>query len=67
MSELNIESTNGGSRAKFVGGQTIVDEKQNTIKIPPDASREISCSDREEDYLTISLVQDRENEQEPNR
>lgn len=70
MSELKIESTNGGSRAKIVGGQTIVDEEQNTIKIPPDSSIEISCSDREDDYLTIKLQEpekEQYTEQEPNR
>lgn len=70
MSKLKIESTNGGSIAKFVGGQVVIDEKENTIKIPPDASKEASCSDIEEDYITMKLQepeQEQNMEQEPNR
>lgn len=67
MSELNIESTNGGSKkVKFVGGQTIIDPEQNEVVIPADASKEATCSDREEDYITIKL-QGREREEEPEK
>ena len=63
MSELKIESTNGGSKVKFVGGQTVVDQDQDKIVIPPDASKEATCSDREEDYITMKLI-GREQEQQ---
>ena len=64
MSELNIESTHGGSRkVKFVGGQTVIDPEQDKLVVPPDASKEATCSDREEDYITMKLV-GKEQEQE---
>lgn len=57
MKELKIESTNGGSIAKFVGGQTVIDEEQDKLIVPPEASKEAICSDREEDYITIKLIE----------
>lgn len=57
MSKLKIESTNGGSgKVKFVGGQTVIDSEQDKLIVPPEASKEATCSDREEDYSTIKLV-----------
>ena len=57
MNELNIESTNGGSKkVKFVGGQTIIDPEQDKLVVPPEASKEATCSSREEDYITIKLM-----------
>ena len=67
MSELKIESTNGGSIAKVCGGQMIVDEKQNQCKIPPEASKEARTSREEEDYITIKLVPNKEIEQGQDR
>ena len=71
MSKLNIESTSEGSIAKFNGGQTIINEKENRCVIPPEASKEATCSDREEDYITMKLVgweQEQGNKSEqPNR
>ena len=72
MSKLNIESTNGDSgKVKFVGGQTVIDLEQDKFIVPPEASKEATCSDREEDYITMKLV-GREQEQgnkseQPNR
>ena len=66
MSELKIESTNGGSgKVKFVGGQSIIDLEQDRTVVPPEASKEATCSNREEDYITMKLVgREQENNQE---
>ena len=44
MIKLNIESTSEGSIAKFNGGQTIINEKENRCVIPPEASKEAKTS-----------------------
>ena len=62
MSELKIESTNGGSIAKIAGGQMIVNPKQQEVKVPPKSSSEARCSNKEEDYITIALVQEKQQE-----
>ena len=61
MSVLGTESTNGGSRRKFkfVGGQICLNERQNTIEMPPQNSREAVLGD---DFMVIQLVPDREEE-----
>lgn len=57
MSKLSIESTNGGSKkVKIVAGQTVIDPEQNELVVPPDASKEARCSDKEEDYITYKLI-----------
>lgn len=65
MDKLKIESTNGGSKFKFVGGQTIIDPEQNEVIVPPNASKEITCSDREEDFITIKLVEKEREDDRP--
>ena len=68
MSEEVKESTNGGSKVKFVGGQTIVDPEQNDLVVPPDASQEATCSDRDEDYITMKLIgQEQERKEGPEK
>lgn len=61
MSVRGTESTNGGSRRKFkfVGGQICLNERQNTIEMPPQNSREAVLGD---DFMVIQLVPDREEE-----
>ena len=63
MSVLGTESTNGGSRRrkkfKFVGGQICLNERQNTIEMPPQNSKEAVL---ENDFMVIQLVPDREEE-----
>lgn len=56
MSKLNIESTSEGSIAKFNGGQTIINEKENRCVIPPEASKEAEASLKDEEYITIVLI-----------
>lgn len=56
MSKLNIESTSEGSIAKFNGGQTIINEKENRCVIPPEASKEAKTSLEAEEYITIALI-----------
>ena len=60
MSELKIESTNGGSIAKIAGGQMIVDPEQQEVAMPPKACSQARCSKKEQDYITIKLVQERQ-------
>lgn len=62
MSELKIESTNGGSIVKIAGGQMIVNPKQQELEVPPKATSEARCSKKEEDYITIALVQEKQQE-----
>ena len=63
MSVLGTESTNGGSRRrkkfKFVGGQICLNERQNTIEMPPQNSKEAVLGN---DFMVIQLVPDREEE-----
>ena len=63
MSVLGTESTNGGSRRrkkfKFVGGKICLNERQNTIEMPPQNSKEAVLGN---DFMVIQLVPDREEE-----
>ena len=62
MSVLGTESTNGGSRKKFkfVGGKICLNERQNTIEMPPQNSKEAVL---ENDFMgVIQLVPDIEEE-----
>ena len=56
MNELKIESTNGGSIAKVDAGQVIIDEREKSCKMPPEASSEAKTSKYNEDYITIPLM-----------
>lgn len=67
MSKLNIESTSEGSIAKFNGGQTIINEKENRCVIPPEASKEARASLEAEGYITIVLIPNIEPNIEPNK
>ena len=63
MSALRTESTNGDSRRrrkfKSVGGQICLNERQNTIDMPPQNSKEAVLGN---DFMVIQLVPDREEE-----
>ena len=61
MSALRTESTNGGSRRKFkfVGGQICLNERQNTIEMPPQNSKEAVLGN---DFMVIQLVANIEEE-----
>lgn len=63
MSVLGTESTNGGSRRrkfKFVGGKICLNERQNTIDMPPQNAKEAVL---ENDFMgVIQLVPDIEEE-----
>ena len=50
MSELKIESTNGGSIAKIAGGQMIVDPEQQEVAMPPKACSQARCSKKEQNF-----------------
>jgi len=67
MSKLNIESTSEGSIAKFNGGQTIINEKENRCVIPPKASNEAKASLEAEGYITIALIPNIESNKESNK
>lgn len=67
MSKLNIESTSEGSIAKFNGGQTIINEKENRCVIPPKASNEAKASLEAEGYITIALIPNIESNKETNK
>lgn len=57
MNELKIESTNGGSIAMLVAGQVIIDEREKSCKMPPEASNKAKTSKNNEDYgTTIQLI-----------
>lgn len=60
MSKLKIESTNGGSIAKVVAGQVIIDEREKSCKMPPEASSEAKTSKNNEDFITIQLMPNKE-------
>ena len=60
MNELKIESTNGGSIAMLVAGQVIIDEREKSCKMPPEASSEAKTSKNNEDFRTIQLIPDKE-------
>ena len=46
------------------GGLFEVNERENEIKLPKDVSAKIVMSDREEDYMEIALIPDKEIEHE---
>ena len=56
--------TNGGSKFEANGGLFEVNERENEIKLPKDVSAKIVMSDREEDYMEIALIPDKEIEHE---
>ena len=60
MNELKIESTNGGSIKKVVGGQVRIDERENSCEMPPEASSEAKASKNNEDFITIPLMPNKE-------
>lgn len=60
MNELKIESTNGGSIAMLVAGQVIIDEREKSCKMPPEASSEAKTSKNNEDFITIQLIPNKE-------
>ena len=60
MNELKIESTNGGSIAMLVAGQVIIDEREKSCKMPPEASSEAKTSKNNEDFRTIQLIPNKE-------
>ena len=64
MSKNENESTNGGSKFEANGGLFEVNERENEIKLPKDVSSKIVMSDREEDYMEIALIPDKEIEHE---
>lgn len=63
MSGLSTESTNGGSRKKymFVGGGMFLDERQQSITMPPQNSKEAVLGN---DFMIIPLEPNREEEME---
>lgn len=63
MSDLDKEPTNGGSRKKYmlVGGDMFLDEKQQSITMPPQNSKKAVLGN---DFMTIPLEPDREEEME---
>lgn len=69
IDKANGEPTNGGSvkpskKAKCVCGQTIVNEKENSLEMPPKGAIEAHLLEGEENFFTIALEPDREEERE---
>lgn len=60
MNELKIESTNGGPIAMLVAGQVIIDEREKSCKMPPEASSKAKTSKNNEDFITIQLMPNKE-------
>lgn len=55
------EPTNGGSKKiKVVCGEFNVNEKQNTIEMPPEGAKEAHLLKGEENFFSIALEPDRE-------
>ena len=61
MDKLGTESTNGGSRKTymFVGGKMSLNERQHSITMPPENSKEAVLGN---DFMPIPLEPDREEE-----
>lgn len=60
MDKLKIESINGDKIPKVVAGQVIIDGRENSCKMPPDAGIEAKNSENNGDYKTIPLIPNKE-------